>query len=75
MNKLPLDLESLLRAASSDALPDSAKLEQGLTNDLNRYTLAWGVAAFWDPAEATPKLWEVWKVWQDHLDRLKNARN
>lgn len=64
--RLPWQLECLVRAASSDLLPEgSAMLKLGLVTDPNRYTLAWAAAYLTgDRDEALSRLWQVRRVWQ-----------
>ena len=73
LERLPSELEALIRAASSDALPTSAKLEAGIVPDLNRYVLAWGCAYLTgDHEDALGRLWAVWRVWRVNLDSRLN---
>ena len=64
--RLPWQLEQLIRAASSDLLPEgSTLLESGLVTDLNRYTLAWAAAYLTgDRDEVLSRLWQVRRAWQ-----------
>jgi hypothetical protein len=63
---LPWQLERLVRAASSDLLPEgSTMLKPGLVTDLNRYTLSWAAAYLTgDRDEALSRLWQVRRAWQ-----------
>jgi hypothetical protein len=64
--RLPWQLERLVRAASSDLLPEgSTMLASGLVTDLNRYTLAWAASYLTgDRDEALSRLWQARRVWQ-----------
>ncbi len=64
--RLPRQLESLLRAASSDLLPkDTVTLPAGLVSDLNSYTLAWAASYLTgDRDEALRRLWQAHRVWK-----------
>lgn len=64
--RLPWQLESLLRAASSGQLPNgTVMLPDGLTTDLGSYTLAWATAyLLGDRDEALGRLWAVYRQWQ-----------
>ncbi len=64
--RLPWQLESLLRAASSgQLLTGTVMLPDGLTTDLGSYTLAWGCAYLTgDRDEALRRLWTVYRQWQ-----------
>jgi hypothetical protein len=66
MARLPWQLESLLRAASSGVLPTgTVNLPEGLVTDLSTYTLAWGCAYLTgDRDEALRRLWAVYRTWQ-----------
>lgn len=73
LERLPWQLENLIRAASSDALPASAKLETGIVPDLNRYVMAWASTyLIGDREEAVTRLWAVWQLWRGHLERKLN---
>jgi hypothetical protein len=70
---LPWQLESLVRAASSETLPTSAKLETGIVPDLNRYAQAQACAYLTgNQSDALARLWVVWQVWRGHLERKLN---
>jgi hypothetical protein len=73
LERLPWQLENLIRAASSDALPTSAKLETGIVPDLNRYVMAGACGVLTgNREEALSRLWAVWQVWRGHLERKLN---
>jgi hypothetical protein len=73
LERLPFELESLVRAASSDSLPTSAKLETGIVPDLNRYVQAWAcVYLTGNQSDALARLWVVWQVWRGYLERKLN---
>jgi hypothetical protein len=63
---LPWQLEALLRAAASDALPKATvTLPAGLVPDLSRYTLAWAASYLTgDRDEALVRLWEAQRAWK-----------
>jgi hypothetical protein len=65
-SRLPWQLEALLRAAASDALPKATvTLPAGLVPDLSRYTLAWAASYLTgDRDEALVRLWEAQRAWK-----------
>jgi hypothetical protein len=73
LERLPSELEALIRAASSDTLPaGSITLESGLCADLNRHVLAWGCAYLLHSPDALPRLWTAHRAWRVHLERVLN---
>ena len=72
LERLPFELEALIRAATNENLPKSVTLETGIIPDLNRYVLTWGCVAHWNARDALPRLWAVQRVWVVHLQRLLN---
>lgn len=63
--RLPWQLERLVSAASSDALPKgTVSLSAGLVPDLSSYVLAWAAAYLTgDTTEPLRRLWEAHRAW------------
>jgi hypothetical protein len=75
LERLPWQLESLIRAATSDTLlSGSIRLESGLIPDLSRHTLAWAAAYLTggDREDCLGRLWTVWRYWQGQVTKGLN---
>ena len=72
LERLPFELEALVRAATADSLPKSATLETGIIPDLNRWVLAWGCAYLLRSPDAREHLELAYREWQTHLERILN---
>jgi hypothetical protein len=73
LERLPFELEGLLRAASNNSLPGgTVTLESGLCADLNRFVLAWGCCHLIGSPDALPRLWTAHRAWRVHLGKVLN---
>jgi hypothetical protein len=73
LERLPHELEALIRAATNNSLPaGTVTLESGLCADLSRYVLAWGCAYLLHSPDALGRLWTAWKAWRGHLAKVLN---
>jgi hypothetical protein len=74
LERLPSELEALIRAATNNSLPAGmVTLESGLCADLNRFVLAWGCSYLTGGVEdALGQLWTAHKAWRVHLGKVLN---
>jgi hypothetical protein len=72
LERLPVGLEALVRAATADSLPKSATLETSIIPDLNRWVLAWAAAYLLRSPDAREHLELAYREWQTHLERILN---
>jgi hypothetical protein len=73
LERLPAELEALLRAASNGSLPTgSTKLDFGVCPDLSTFTTTWALAYLLGSPDALGHLWNAHRAWSKHLNARLN---
>lgn len=73
LERLPSELEALIRAATNGKLPTGlTKLELGVCPDLTAFVTIWGLVYLTGSPDALGHLWNAHRAWSKHLNLRLN---